>query len=597
MFRIIPAPKYSRELRGSFGLTGVTLYTDGATPRVVRAASVLCREIEAVTGSPVPVSCGAPEGRRIVVSVKEGEGEGYLMATHGDAIEISACEAGAFYAIQSLRQLVKENGAALPRFEIDDEPEFAYRGFFQDVSRGRVPTLGKLKEIADFISSLKINSLQLYVEDAFAFRELEGIVGEDSRLDAYEIAELEEYCHERFIDLVPAMSTFGHMFTLLQSDRYSRLSELGHHEMEMDYWMERQWHHTIDPYDPDSAKVVGSMIEQYVPLHRSKFFNICCDETMDLCRGKNEGRDKGEAFFRHADRLFGIVEGHGRRVMMWGDEIMARSELAKEHVPSDAVILNWCYRKEVNEWIPKFFSELGMEQICCPGVSSWDNFIEDADVAEGNITSFAAHAKKYGALGILNTSWGDFGHVCNFNCTLYGAALGAERSWNASSELGEEYELAASALLYGVKEFNMAKVIKQLSAASKTCSWSRFVMWKSDVTHGKTDAKLSFGDCLNEGDAIDNIGICKKAMEELSSLGRNDAVIADIVLAARALILMNRLFLAALGVEGYDGYGALGKLQDDFDGWLPDYSASWLRVDKLSGLPRLQEYIRHITEF
>ncbi|MBQ7669686.1 MAG: family 20 glycosylhydrolase [Clostridia bacterium] len=597
MFRIIPAPKYSRELRGSFDLTGAAVYTDGATPRIVRAASVLCREIEIITGQLVPLSCGSPEGRRIVVSVSEGEGEGYRMATHGDAIEISACEAGTFYAIQTLRQLVKENGATLPRFEIDDEPEFAFRGFYQDVSRGRVPTLGKLKEIADTLSYFKMNSLQLYIEDAFAFRELEGLVDGDSRLEPWEISELEEYCHERFIELIPSLSTFGHMFTLLQSGKYNYLSELGPHEMEMDYWMERQWHHTIDPYEPDSIKVVGSMIEQYMPLHRSEFFNICCDETMDLCRGKNAGRDKGEAFFSHADRLFDLIKSHGKRVMMWGDEVMARSELAKEHVPKDAVILNWCYRKEVNEWIPKFFSELGFEQICCPGVSSWDNFIEDADVGEGNITSFAAHAKKYGALGILNTSWGDFGHVCNFNCALYGLALGAERSWNVSSSLDEDYELAASALLYGVTELNMANLIKQLSTASKTCSWSRFVMWKSDVTHGKTGAELSFGECLNEGDAIANIDICKNVMERLSPLERSDAVITDIILAARALILMTRLFLAARGVAGYDGYEALGKLQDGFDEWLPEYSAAWLRADKPSGLPRLQEYIKHITEF
>ncbi|MBR7082874.1 MAG: hypothetical protein IKI51_02540, partial [Clostridia bacterium] len=72
---------------------------------------------------------------------------------------------------------------------------------------------------------------------------------------------------------------------------------------------------------------------------------------------------------------------------------------------------------------------------------------------------------------------------------------------------------------------------------------------------------------------------------------------ADLILAARALILMNRLFLAACGVEGYDDYEAIGKLQDDFDMWLSDYSKSWLRADKLSGLPRLQEYIKHITEF
>ena len=119
------------------------------------------------------------------------------------------------------------------------------------------------------------------------FKELEGIVTEDEALTPAEMLALDDYCYEHFIDLVPSLSTFGHMYTLLQSDKYKHLCELENFEPKRVYWMEKQWHHTIDPYNPESAEVVISMIEQYIPLFRSKYFNICCDETLDLCRGRN----------------------------------------------------------------------------------------------------------------------------------------------------------------------------------------------------------------------------------------------------------------------------------------------------------------------
>lgn len=593
MINIIPTPKKVEIKAGTFDISRAAVFVnDGCDKRVVRAASELCAEIADVCGEYVPLSAAKPHGASITISAA-GEGETYRLEITPEKIEISGGAAGAFYAIQSLRQLIKENGKRLRCCVIDDEPQFTCRGFYHDITRGRVNTLAKLKHIADLLSYFKINSLQLYVEDAFTFKEFEGIVTSDEALTPDEIIELDEYCHDRFIELIPSLSTFGHLFTLLQSEKYNRISELGEHEMTMNYWMEKQWHHTVDVYDPDTIKVIGSMIEQYIPLFRSEYFNICCDETMDLCSGKNAGRDKGEAYFHHLDKLIALVKSHGKRVMMWGDECMARPELTKERVPSDTIMLNWCYRKEVNEWIPKFFYEQGFSQIVCPGTSSWDNFIENVDTSVGNISSFAAHAVKYGALGILNTNWGDFGHVCSFNCNLYGMMFGAQKSWNEGAATDEAFERAASALLYGVTEFNMVNTIKALGKASETCNWSRFVMWHSDNCLNNKNTELSYGDGLSEADAIVNIDICRKEIERISSLESQDAVTEDLTLAAEALLLMNSEVLLVNGVEGYsDAKG----LQRDFDEWLERYSAAWLRDDKPSGLPRLQEFIRHITE-
>ncbi len=597
MLKIIPTPAHIEERKGTFSLSDACVFADkDIDSRIKTALAELCRESEAV-GACLSISFDEPKGKAVIVSHGDG-GDGYRLEINESGITLDGDgAAGSFYAIQSLRQLVRQNGNALPCCYIEDRPDFSYRGFYHDITRGRVPTLKKLKAIADKLSFYKTNSLQLYVEDAFTFHELEGIINAECALTPDEIKELDAYCKERFIDLVPSMSTFGHLFTLLQSDRYNHICELKGYKPTRNYWLERQWHHTVDVYAPETIEVIGSMLRQYIPLFSSKYFNICCDETHDLCNGINAGRDKGEAYFYHVEKLIDIVKSYGKTVMLWGDECMARPDMAKERLPEDAIVLNWCYRREVAEWIPKMFWERGFSQISCTGTSCWDNFIENINISTGNISSYAAHAKKYGAFGILNTNWGDFGHVCAFNCNLYGLLFGAEKAWNADSVTDEAFETAASLLLYDINEFNMAETLRALGKAAQSCSWSEFVIWHS-ATHleGKNVPLKMGGDQSGEytaDDIVSHIDICRRERERLEAFGRNDDVICDLILACRAIELMNRLVLCINNVEGYCNRQLL---QAEFDKWLPDYSAAWLRDDKPSDLWRIREFVEKITE-
>ena len=592
MLKIIPTPAFIEAREGFFTLSDISIYiacgTDERIIRAIKADDTLCG---------ISFSCGAPTGKHI--SISHGDcGEGYRLTIDENAVTIIGDgAAGAFYGIQSLRQLITENGYTLPCCHVEDRPDLSYRGFYHDITRGRVPTLEKLKHIADLLACYKVNSLQLYVEDAFTFRELDGIVSTDSALTPEEIRELDAYCKERFIDLVPSMSTFGHLFTLLQSERYNHICELKGHKLTRNYWLERQWHHTVDVYHPETIQVIGSMLKQYIPLFSSKYFNICCDETMDLCNGANEGKEKGEAYFHHVEKLIEIVRSYGKTVMLWGDECMARPDMAKERLPEDIIVLNWCYRPKVAEWIPKMFWERDFTQICCTGTSCWDNFIENIYVSCGNISSFAAHAKKYGTMGLLNTNWGDFGHVCPFNCNLYGLLFGAEKAWNVDSATDADFETAASLLLYGITEFNMADTLRALATASSSCSWSEFVIWHSATHLESRDMALGYGRNhkgeLTADDVKRHVTICQSERERLEALGRNDDIICDLILSCRAISLMNRLVLCLNGVEGYNDKSAL---QGEFNQWLKDYSAAWLRDDKPSDLWRIQEFIKTITE-
>ena len=593
MIRIIPTPYMAVEGEGKFALDGTSVYVHANDIRISRAVQVLCSEIGKKCGGFIPFSAGKPQEHYIYVRAGDDAlCESYTLEVTPECIMIeSGGPAGAYWGIQSLRQLVSDGD--VPVCRIYDRPDFRFRGFYQDITRGRVNKLSHLCSIVDMLSYYKINMLQLYVEDAFMFREFCGIITEDEALTPAEMLELDEYCFDRFIDLVPSLSTFGHMYTLLQSDKYKHLCELENFEPKREYWMEKQWHHTIDPYNPESAEVVTSMIEQYIPLFRSKYFNICCDETLDLCHGRNSGKDTGEAFIHHASKLISVLRAHGKTAMLWGDVCMAHADLVKANIsPDDVIILNWCYHKVVPDWLGWVFNDMGYRSIFCPGTSSWSRFIENADEGIGNIASFAAHAKKNGVLGILNTNWGDFGHICPFNSNLYGALFGAQKSWNVGADTGADFTRLVSERLYGVTEFDMTETILALCRAESVSTWSHLLTWyNKNFNMGEPEA-FTYENEKTDADALHAIDVCRTERVRLKSLGRDDAVIRDLILSSEGIEILCRI---ALYLRKADGYSDKSELCGIIDEWLERYSDAWLSDDKPSGLWRIRDFLTRLT--
>lgn len=74
-----------------------------------------------------------------------------------------------FNGVQTLRQLIIQYGSSLPCLYIEDYPALSVRGWFMDVTRGRIPKMTYLKELADRCSLYKINQLHLYIEHTFLF--------------------------------------------------------------------------------------------------------------------------------------------------------------------------------------------------------------------------------------------------------------------------------------------------------------------------------------------------------------------------------------------------------------------------------------------
>lgn len=578
------------------------------------AAKLLQGEIEALAGIRLKITKSfSREGKKcIFIYKKYNIAEGYSLKITEDSIEINGGdEAGVFYGIQSLRQIIRINGIELPCLIINDEPYFKHRGFYHDVTRGKVPTLETLKELVDRASFYKLNQLQLYIEHSFAFKGLSEVWIDKDPLTAEEIIELDGYCRERSVELVPSLSTFGHLYEVLRSKSYNELCELNNSSEEPYSWIHRQMHHTLDVTNPNSIKLVEEMLKEFIPLFSSDKFNICCDETFDLGKGKSksvvERQGVGKLYADFLTKVISLVKSNNKKVMFWGDIVLEHKELI-DAIPKDVICLNWNYSANPREEDTKSISDSGLMQYVCPGVSGWNRLINGFDVSFSNISKMIEYGKKYGALGVLNTDWGDFGHVNLLASSMPGMIYGAALSWNPDTEKNQTaIDKSIARIEYGDKAETLMQILRQLAHAEK-CSWSYLGWWKEEKLIKDFDFSSLFEYIRNidqneflEGYAAAleaEKALSKKAFE-LYPVSKKD--IREFIVSARGIALINALFLVIKRKEIGDSHISLAvgpkELAEKLEYWFYDYSQVWRIRNKESELYRIRDFIQYICNF
>jgi hypothetical protein len=75
------------------------------------------------------------------------------------------------------------------------------------------------------------------------------------------------------------------------------------------------------------------------------------------------------------------------------------------------------------------FAASGIPFYVCPGTSAWSTIAGRTDNAIANIRNAAEHGLANGAIGLLNTDWGDSGHWQVLPVSFLGFAAGAAYSW------------------------------------------------------------------------------------------------------------------------------------------------------------------------
>lgn len=305
------------------------------------------------------------------------EDEAYHLSVTKGGIEIVSKDGrGAFYALQTLKQMLPAehtDGCRLPVVEIYDKPRFPYRGFMLDVARFFTPKDDVLK-IIDCMSMLKLNKLHLHLCDDNGWRleikkypllheigscrvERPGEYfserksarqGEPVVPGGYytqdDIREIVAYAAERQIDVIPEIEMPAHSNAALAA--YPLLT----------CPVVDKYIGVLPGLCPDHADIlfcagneevysfIEDILDEVMELFPSKVIHIGGDEAVKtywrqcpLCRKaikENGLKDEEELQGYFMARIADYLHSRGRDVAGW-------DELAETGIPEDAILYGW----------------------------------------------------------------------------------------------------------------------------------------------------------------------------------------------------------------------------------------------------------------
>lgn len=302
----------------------------------------------------------------------------------GIAIHCNSPE-GAFYALQTLFQLVKSDGSkkALPYVTITDYPRFGYRGMHLDVSRHFFP-VSFIKKYIDYLAYHKFNKFHWHLTDDQGWRieikkypRLTSVgswrhgtiigrypgTGNDSiRYGGFytqaEVKDVVKYAAERYIDVIPEIEMPGHGSAAIAA--YPQLSCFPNEPTIKYFPKECKWagdtagkqvQQTWGVFDDvfcagqeNTFKFLQDVLDEVLPLFPSKLIHIGGDECPKSnwkrcpnCQKRmkdNNLKDEHELQSYFITRIEKYLNKKGRNIIGW-DEILEGG------LAPNAAVMSW----------------------------------------------------------------------------------------------------------------------------------------------------------------------------------------------------------------------------------------------------------------
>ena len=379
-------------------------------------------------------------GVRLILSPLLGKEAYRLTVAEGGAEIAFSCDEGLFRAATSLFQMIRRTDGQVPFVKIMDQPDLPRRGYMLDISRGRKPKVATLMFIIDYLALLKYNEFQLYMEgDCFKYSAYPEENADYDCLTPEDLKQLDRYCRERFIDLVPNQNSFGHMYTWLKKPAFRPLGLYG---------SDQDTPSTLNPLLPESFEFVKNLYASLLPCFSSGYVNIGLDEAYGLGKYQIEEvcRQKGKdvVFMEWLNQLSSHIESaYGKKVMFWADMINHYPQ-SYHMIPSGAVALEWGYELIQSQQMTAHcidYRNAGIRYYLCPSANTHGALAGRMDVTTFNIRTCGELAKEYGAEGLLLTDWGDGGHPQPWLWSMNPIALAGQYGWNSGApQDGESFK-------------------------------------------------------------------------------------------------------------------------------------------------------------
>ncbi len=365
--QIIPLPAHLQMLEGSFTFSkDVPVWIDPDTEGLRRTVGFLSERFEAAAGWPLKLADEqpAPDAKAIWFLQADGyPAEGYQLRVEPGRIRIEfSDEAGAFYAVQTLLQMlpdaifakapVKGTDWSVPAADIDDAPRFPYRGMHLDCCL-HFFDIPFLKRYIDLMALHKVNRFHWHLTEDQGWRleikkyplltekgqwRKETVVGSlksgiyDGKpyggfYSQDEVRDLIEYAAERHVTIIPEIEIPGHSLAAISC--YPELS-CG---LEDHYETATRWGIFRQVYCPkeETFKFLEDVFDEVIDLFPSELIHIGGDECPKAswkkcphCQAliKKLGlKDEYELQSWFIQRMEKYINSKGRQIIGW-DEIL-----------------------------------------------------------------------------------------------------------------------------------------------------------------------------------------------------------------------------------------------------------------------------------
>jgi len=415
---IIPRPAHITRQPGTFTLTATTLIT---TDRATHALGELLGDyLFPATGFRLPVRTGAAPPGVPVISIRLDSAlarlgdEGYRLDVARARIAIRAYRAaGAFYALQTLRQLLPPEifrqatvtGVAwvAPAVAIEDAPRFAWRGIHLDVARHFMPK-EFVKKVVDLAALHKLNRFHWHLTDDQGWRieikqyprltqvgawRRETLVGRSNkdsttwRFDGQphggfytqdDIREIVAYARARFVTVVPEIEMPGHSQAAIAA-----YPELGNTGDTVPVWT--RWGVDENILNPSDATIQfeQNVLSEVMALFPGRWIHVGGDEApktqwkaslVAQARMRDLGlKDEDELQSWFTRRMDEFLTAHGRTLVGW-DEILQGG------LAPNAVVMSW---RGIDGGIVA--ARAGHDVVMAPGSHTYFDHYASADTA------------------------------------------------------------------------------------------------------------------------------------------------------------------------------------------------------------------------
>lgn len=362
-----------------------------------------------------------------------------IRVTRNYIVVLGRTSAGAFYGLQTLRQLAQRRAAGLMFHgaEILDYPSLSYRGAHLFVGNRALPFHQRL--ISRILSRFKLNHLVLQCE--YVRWDTDPGIAVDFSMSKEDLQKDVDYARAHFMQVSPLINSLGHAEWMFRNGRNLDLAE----DPERPY--------AVRVRKPETYRFLFSIYDEALQIFKPEWFHIGHDEVNlfgryphrpeSVAAGSTPQEAETILFLESVNRLHSYLRGKNVKTALWGDMLLHRSESSdmaanaptpeiaqqrRKGLPSDIIIADWHYSPEPKERYRSLqvFQSHGFPVIA----TTWYN--------PENIYHFARAAIDQKAMGLLQSTWAGYNShegVLKTEFRQFAAfILAAEYAWSGSPQ-------------------------------------------------------------------------------------------------------------------------------------------------------------------